>query len=76
MKHPFHDYTTEDALKLARMHQLEPGTPVEQLPLPSPEEALAVLRKVQRRTDFNWITGRVAIEVLRAELGEGVKFSV
>ena len=75
MRHPYHDYTTEDALKLARMHQHEPGTPVEQLPLPSPEQALAVLREVQRRTDFNWITGRVAIELLRAELGEKVKFT-
>ena len=75
MKHPFHNYTTEDALKLARMHQYEPSTPVERVPLPSPEEALAVLQEVQRRMDFNWITGRVAIELLRAELGEDVKFT-
>jgi hypothetical protein len=75
VKHPYHEYATEKALELARMHMHPPGTDVENLPLPSPREALRVLREVRQRQDFNWITGRVAIEVLCAELGEDVKFT-
>ena len=75
MQHPFYNYTTEDALRLARIHLHPLGTSKDELPLPSIPEALRVLEDVQRRQGFNWITGRVAIELLRAESGENVTFT-
>lgn len=68
MKHPYSDYTTEQALNLARLMQHGPGVIIELIPLPSVSEAIKILREAQATANFNWITGRHAIEVLQMEL--------
>ena len=74
MKHPYHDYTLDDALALARSIKygplMMPSDPVPEIP-----EAIEIMRKALRASTFNWITGRVALEVLRSANGEEVTWS-
>ena len=74
MRHPYYDYTTEDALGLAR-GIIHGPLPKDDDPFPSIDEAIAAIEGCRKRTDFNWITGRVALEVLRASKGEKVDFT-
>ena len=69
MKHPYHDYSTEDALNLAR-NCIHGPIPKKDDPTPTVDEAIAVLQERRRTCGFIWITGRVAVEVLRATRGE------
>ena len=73
MKHPYHPYTTEDALSLARDIICGP-LPLADAPTPTIDEAVVAIEDYQKHTDFNWITGRVALEVLRASRGDKVEF--
>ena len=75
VRHPYHDYTTNDALSLAR-GIIHGPLPKKDDPVPSIDEAIAAIVECQKRTDFNWITGRVALEVLRASKGEKVRFTL
>ena len=74
MKHPFHDYTLDDALALARSIKygplMMPSDPTPEIP-----EAIEIIKKALRASTFNWITGRVALEVLRGANGEEVSWS-
>ena len=74
MKHPYHDYTLDDALALARSIKygllMMPSDPVPEIP-----EAIVIMKKALRASTFNWITGRVALEVLRSANGEEVAWS-
>ena len=58
MRHPNQNYTTEDALALARSIIHGP-LPPKDAPTPSIEEAIAAIEECRRRSDFNWITGQV-----------------
>ena len=74
IKHPYHDYTLGDALALARSIKfgplMKPSDPFPEIP-----EAIGIIRKALRVSTFNWITGRVALEVLRSANGEEVMWS-
>ena len=74
MKHPYHDYTLDDALALARSIKygplMMPSDPDPEIP-----EAIEIMKKALRASTFNWITGRVALEVLRSANGEEVTWS-
>ena len=74
MKHPYHNYTTEDALSLARDIKHGP-LPKPDDPTPTVDEAIELIRSHPNMKAFNWITGQVAIEVLRATRGEKVKWT-
>lgn len=73
MRHPYYSTTTEDALSIARdlIHGPlpKPGDPV-----PTIDEAIEIIEEERRTCGFNWITGRVCLEVLRASKGENVRF--
>jgi len=73
MKHPSRDYTTEDALSLARDCKYGP-LPKPDDPTPTVGEAIEIIRNHPTMKACNWITGQVAIEVLRLERGEEVSF--
>ncbi|MEI7560604.1 MAG: hypothetical protein WCJ63_08425 [Actinomycetes bacterium] len=73
MKHPFRDYTTEQALELARQCKFGP-LPRDTNPTPTMDEAIEIIRNHPTMKACNWITGQVAIEVLRLERGEEVEF--
>ncbi|WP_145915451.1 hypothetical protein [Geobacter anodireducens] len=74
IKHPYYDYTLADALKLAKGIKYgvltKPSDPEPDIP-----EAIDLVKKTFRLSTFNWITGRVALELLRAANGEDVKFT-
>lgn len=74
VRHPYHDYDSLHALKLARSLKFEPF-PKEGDPTPDAKEALAIIETHRKKVGFNWITGRVASEVLRASLGEDNPFT-
>ena len=72
MKHPHYDYTLDDALRLAQSlkygllttpFDMEPGIP----------EALAIIIQSREKCGFNWITGKLAEEILRLANGEDIK---
>ncbi len=84
MKHPYYDYTLEDALllvtilkkdklikelKMTEARQLAPFT------IDNIEEAIRTMTEEVSYCTFNWITGRVALQVLRAANGESVTFT-
>ena len=74
MKHPYYDYTLDEALALARSTKygplMKPSDPVPDIP-----EAIEIIGKSLRTCGFNWITGRVALELLRSANGEEVTWS-
>jgi len=74
MKHPYHDYTLDDALELARSIKygplMKPSDPVPDIP-----EAIEVVMRALKTCGFNWITGQVALELLRSANGEEVIWS-
>ena len=72
MKHPYLQYTTEDALELARQCRYGP-TPREDDPMPTVNQAIKIIRADPRRKAGNWIDGRVALEILRLTRGEKVR---
>jgi len=74
MKHPFYDYTLADALSLARTVKYAPFLNSTD-PEPDIPEAIEIMRKAIKASTFNWITGRVALEVLRSANGEEVQWS-
>ena len=61
-------YTVEDACKLARLIQYTPGRVSDDTPIPSPKEAIAIIREDRKTCGHNWITATTAIEVLDAHL--------
>ena len=68
VRHPYYEHTLSDALSLAA--QIKAGPLHDKQPI-TPKEALEVIREARKQNaDFNWITGRVAEEVLRAANGE------
>ena len=69
LRHPHYDYTLDDALKLARSLKYGP-LPLDSNPLPEIPEAIELIRMELRTCGFNWITGRVALEVLWHANGE------
>jgi len=73
-RHPYYDYTLDDALKLARSIKYRPFM-MPSDPVPEIAEAIKIIRKALRASTFNWITGRVALEVLRSANGEDVAWS-
>ncbi|MRR07544.1 MAG: hypothetical protein EG828_11530 [Deltaproteobacteria bacterium] len=74
MRHPYYDYTLDDALKLAKGIKYGVYTKPSD-PVPDILEAIEFVRRTIRLSSFNWITGRVALEVLRAGNGEKVDFT-
>lgn len=78
LRHPFYDYSLFDALKLARSLEHGPRRMLgHELPLPDAETALATIRHCRKETtfsQFNWITGRVAEELLMHACGFKVTF--
>lgn len=74
MKHPFHDYTLDDALALARSIKYGPLM-MPSDPTPEILEAIELIRRELSTCGFNWITGQVALEVLRSANGEEVKWT-
>lgn len=72
MKHPFYDYTTEDAIQLAKnlIYLGEPGVRQEDMPDPTYQEALETIQEAAKHQGFNWITGAIAAQILRIALGE------
>ncbi|MFZ4397441.1 MAG: hypothetical protein ACOYOU_17650 [Kiritimatiellia bacterium] len=72
MTHPHRDYTTEQALELARQCKYGPLTK-ENDPTPTVDEAIEIIRNDPTMRACNWITGQVAIEVLRLSKGEKVE---
>lgn len=73
VKHPYHDYTIADALALAR--QIKHGMPMPSDSPPDIPEAIEIVRRSLRTCGFNWITGQVALQVLRSANGEEVDWS-
>lgn len=71
IRHPYHDYTLDDALALARSIKygpfVKPDDPVPEIP-----EAIGIVGKALKASTFNWITGQVALQVLRSANGEEV----
>ena len=74
VRHPYYDYDSLHALKLARSLKFDPF-PQGCDPTPDAKEALAIIETHRKQVGFNWITGRVASEVLRASLGEENPFA-
>jgi len=73
IKHPYHDYTLDDALKLARSLKYGPLLSASD-PVPEIPEAIELIRHELRRCCFNWITGQVALQLLRNANGEEVSW--
>jgi hypothetical protein len=64
IKHPYADYSLTDALHLASGHQslcLKPAPT-------TLEEAREVVKEMEVRCGFNWITGKTALDVLDAAI--------
>ena len=74
MKHPYYDYTTEDALSLARDLIYGP-LPKPSDPTPSPEEALAAVEDCLHHCGHTWITGEIARDLLQIACGQQVRFT-
>ena len=72
MKHPCRNYTTEQALALARQCKYGP-LPKKNDPTPTVDEAMEIIRGDPTMRSCNWLTGQVAIEVLRLSRGEKVE---
>ena len=72
MKHPYREYKTKDALSLARDCKYGP-LPKPTDPTPTVDEAIEIIRSDPTMAACNWITGQVAIEVLRLTRGEKVE---
>lgn len=68
MTHPHGDYTTEQALELARQCKYGPLAKKSD-PTPTVDEAIEIIRNDPTMKDCNWITGQTAIEVLRLTRG-------
>lgn len=84
MKHPYYDYTLDDALSLATM--LKKDMLTKQLKMKearamapfTPDtigEAIKTMSDEVDNCTFNWITGCVALQLLRAANGEQVTFT-
>jgi hypothetical protein len=71
-KHPYHNYTSDQALDLARTLKYGP-LPKPSDPTPPVKEAIWIIEEARAAAGFNWITGRVALEVLQVEAGMGEK---
>ncbi len=69
MKHAYKDYTTEQALELARQCKFGPLAK-DADPTPTVDEAIEIIKGDRA---CNWITGQTAVEVLRATRGEKVE---
>ncbi|HEY6874192.1 MAG TPA: hypothetical protein VI298_15820 [Geobacteraceae bacterium] len=74
MKHPYYDYTLDEALSLAKSLKYGPFMKPS-YPTPEVSEAIEIIRKALKATTFNWITGRVALELLRNANGGEVTWS-
>lgn len=74
MRHPFRDYSTEQALSLARDCKHGP-LPRPTDPTPSVDEAIEIIRNDPTMRACNWITGQTAVQVLRATRGEEVEWT-
>ncbi|MBJ6726381.1 hypothetical protein [Geomesophilobacter sediminis] len=74
MRHPHYDYTLDEALALARSIKYGP-LPLPSDPTPGIPEAIEIVGKSLRTCGFNWITGRVALELLRKANSEEVAWS-
>ena len=72
MKHPYMDYTTEDALALARNCKYGP-LPKATDPTPSIDEAIEIIKGDPTMKACNWITGQAAVDVLRLTRGDKVR---
>jgi hypothetical protein len=78
--HPFYDYSLADALQLAtnsKRDQLLRGDKLSEaaaLTLCTAEEALEIIKFEVKNCGFNWITGQVALDLLREANGEAVEF--
>lgn len=79
IKHPYYDYSLADALSLAttlkrdRLLKEEKRTESRDMVSYSAAnltEAIQVMKEEYASVTFNWITGRVALQVLRAAAGE------
>ncbi len=73
IKHPYHDYTLVDALNLARSLKYGP-LPLPTDPVPEIPEAIELIKAELRKCGFNWITGQVALQLLRTANGEEVNW--
>lgn len=73
LKHPCYDYTLDDALALARSLKHGPFLKHSD-PTPAIPEAIGIIRNSLKTCCFNWITGRVALEILRYANGEDVRW--
>ena len=71
-KHPHRDYTTEDALALARQCKYGP-LPKPTAPTPTIAEAIEIIGSDPTMKACNWLTGQVAIEVLRLTKGDAAR---
>lgn len=84
MKHPYYDYTLADSLSLATI--LKKDKLIKELKMTEARtmapftidnigEAIKTMTDEVAYCTFNWITGRVALQVLRAANGENVTFT-
>ncbi len=85
MRHPYYNYTLADALSLAATLKRErlfaelktsEARELATFTIDRLEEAIQVMKEEVSCSTFNWITGRVALQVLRATFGEKVTFTV
>ena len=74
-RHPYHDYTLDDALEMVRS-LIHGPLPPPSAPKPSLQEALDAVCEARKHSGFNWITGRVAEELIRSAMGEDVRFTL
>ncbi len=74
IRHPHYDYSLEDALALARSLKYGP-LPLPSDPVPEIPEAIELIRQELGTCGFNWITGRVALELLWHANGEEVTWT-
>lgn len=77
LKHPYYPgMDTEAALSIAtRLHPANGLLPSEMDVVPTLPEAIKLVSAERGACGFNWITGRVAEEVLRAANGEKNPFT-
>lgn len=65
IKHPFYSMTFKAAMALARQLNPKCHIPVrDNDPIPTVKEAIQILKEASKEYNFNWITGRTALEVL------------
>jgi hypothetical protein len=76
IKHPYYDMDLERAMSLAtRLHRSNGLLPSPQDIVPTYDEAIELLWHERRTIGHNWITGRVAEQVIRAANGEPNPFT-